>query len=269
MSSSIWTRCAGDSEQRALDLSPWRVVEAQHQIATRKLVDTAEEHALLEALIDRVKPPDQTGGRLHYLLFTPFRYPPLARGSRFGSRRERGIWYGSMDRPTAFAEVAYYRLLFLEGSRAALGTVETALTAFTARVRTARGVDLTAPPFAAHRQSIASPSSYRASQALGAAMRAAGVEAFRYPPARAAGGGVNVGIFAPSVFGSGKPRSFETWHCAASRERVDVTQGDYLRHETYTFPRTQFLVRGVLPAPALQVPFIGAPSASVPRTSSG
>jgi hypothetical protein len=251
MSSSIWTRCAGNSELRPLHLSPWRVVEAQHQIATRKLVDSAEEHELLEELIDRVKPADLTAGRLHYLLFTPFRYPPLPHGSRFGGRRERGIWYGSMDRPTAFAEVAYYRLLFLEGSRASLGTVETALTAFTARLRTSRGVDLAAPPFDAHRRAIASPTTYASTQALGAAMRGAGVEAFRYPSARDTRGGVNVGAFVPLVFGTAKPRSFETWHCAASRERVDITRSDYFEHDKHAFPRTQFLVHGVLPAPAL------------------
>ena len=251
MSSSIWTRCAGSSELRPLHLSPWRVVEAQHQIATRKLVDSTEEHELLEELIDRVKPADLTGGRLHYLLFTPFRYPPLPHGSRFGGRRERGIWYGSMDRPTAFAEVAYYRLLFLEGSRASLGTVETALTAFTARLRTSRGVDLAAPPFDAHRRAIASRTTYASTQALGAAMRGAGVEAFRYPSARDTRGGVNVGAFVPLVFGTAKPRAFETWHCAASRERVDITRSDYLEHDKHAFPRTQFLVHGVLPAPAL------------------
>lgn len=148
MSSSIWTRCAGDSEIRPLHRSPWRVVEAQHQVSTRKLVDSNEEQELLEEMIEHVKPPDLTGGRLNYLLFTPFRYAPLPHGSRFGTRKERGIWYGSEDRRTAFAEVAYYRLLFLEGSQASLGTLTTSLTAFTARVRTERGVDLVAHPFA-------------------------------------------------------------------------------------------------------------------------
>lgn len=202
-------------------------------------------------MIDRVKPPDLTGGRLHYLLFTPFRYPPLAHGSRFVGRHERGIWYGTVDHRSAFAEVAYYRLLFLEGTRAWLGTVTTSLTAFTARVRTARGVDLAAPPFDVYRRAIASPTSYASSQALGTTMRTAGVEAFRYPSARDAEGGINVAAFVASVFGSTKPRSLETWHCSASRERVEITQGDYFRRDRFAFPRAQFLVRGVLPAPAL------------------
>ena len=251
MSSSIWTRCAGDSEVRPLQLSPWRVVEAQHQVSTRKLVDSFEEQELLEEMIDRVKPPDQTGGRMHYLIFTPFRYPPLRHGSRFGGRRERGVWYGSEDRRTAFAEVAYYRLLFIEGSRAALGTIETALTAFTARLKTARGIDLVAPPFAEHRKTIASPTSYSSSQALGTAMRNAGVEAFRYPSARDDRNGVNVGVFSPAAFGNSKPRLFQTWHCAASRERVEVARGDYLKREVFSFPRAQFLSKGTLPSPAL------------------
>lgn len=251
MSSSIWTRCAGTSEIGPLHGSPWRVVEAQHLLSTRKLVDSAEEQELLEEMIDRVKPPDITGGRIHYLLSTPFRYPPLAHGSRFGTRRERGIWYGSIDRRTAFAEVAYYRLLFLEGSSASLGTLTTALTAFTARIRTARGVDLAAPPFDAHRRAISSPTSYSSSQALGAEMRNAGVEAFRYPSARDIEHGANVGVFAPSAFGKAKPKSIETWHCAASHDRVELAQRDYFKRDKFAFPRSQFLVNGVLPAPAL------------------
>jgi hypothetical protein len=251
MSSSIWTRCAGGSEIRALRVSPWRVVEAQHQVSTRKLVDSAEEQALLEEMIDSVKPPDVTNGRMHYLLFTPFRYPPLPHGSRFGRRTERGIWYGSLDLRTAFAEVSYYRLLFLEGTHAKLGTVTTALTAFTADIRTARGIDLVMTPFDAYRREIASPTSYQSSQALGAAMREEGVEAFRYPSARDAEGGINVAAFVPSVFGKSKPKSLETWHCSASREAVDVAQGDYFVRRRFEYRRGQFLVRGALPAPAL------------------
>jgi hypothetical protein len=247
MSSSIWTRCAGDSELRALRLSPWRVVEAQHQVSTRKLVDSAEEQARLEELIDHVKPPDATGGRLHYLLFTPFRYPPLRHGSRFGGRHQRGIWYGSLTRRTAFAEVAYYRLLFLQGTRAALGTVTTSLTAFTVRMRSARGIDLVSAPFDSHRRAIASPIRYTASQSLGAAMRDAGVELFRYPSARDVDGGVNVGAFSPTVFGAAKPHGFETWHCSATPDRVELAKGDYFKRETFAFAREQFLVNGSLP----------------------
>ena len=110
------------------------------------------------------------------MLFTPFRYPPLQYGSRFGARHERGIWYGAGSPRTAFAEVAYYRLLFLEGRHAALELVTTALSAFTVRMRTLHGIDLTAAPFDAHRTEISSPLSYTESQTLGQNMRTVGVE---------------------------------------------------------------------------------------------
>lgn len=249
MSSSIWTQCAGASEIGPLRQSPWRVVEAQHQVSTRKLVDTLEEQELLEELIDGAKPPDPTGGRVHYLLSTPFRYPPLPHGSRFASRHEPSLWYGSAGLRTAFAETAYYRLLFLEGTHADLGRVAVPLTAFTVRVHTERGVDLTAPPFDAWRATIAAPDRYDATQALGTAMRAAGVEAFRYPSARD-GGGVNVAVMTPSAFGRARPRDIQTWHCTATRERVDVVRRDYFERASFVFPRSTFLIDGTLPAPA-------------------
>jgi hypothetical protein len=232
-----------------LHLTAVRVVESQHQVSTRKLVDTLAEQALLERLIDGVKPP-APDGRLHYLLSTPFRYPPLRHGSRFGTRHERGIWYGSETPHAAFAEVAYYRFVFLEGTSADLGLVTTALTAFTARVRTAKGVDLLARPFASHRAAIASPTSYAVTQAIGRAMRASGVEAARYPSARLTGG-VNVAVFAPPVFRGVVPRGLETWHSAATRERVEVIRRDYFTPAQWTFTREQFLVDGRLPAPAV------------------
>jgi hypothetical protein len=249
--SNIWIQCAGDSNTRTLRLEPWRVVESQHQISTRKLVDSDAEQQLLEQLIDAAKPPERTRGRLHYLLFTPFRYPPLKYGSRFGSRHEPGIWYGSETLRTAFAEVAYYRLLFLEGTAADLGLLQTELTAFRAAVRTQRGIDLTADPFAQFESVLASPVSYAETQGLGAAMRDAGVEAFRYRSARDVGKGVNVGVIMPAAFGRRAPRELETWHCTDTRDVVEVVRRDYFARAAFDFSRGEFLVDGTLPSPAV------------------
>lgn len=251
MSSNIWTRCAGDSELRALRRKPWRVVEAQHQLATRKLVDSAEEQIVLEEIIEASKPPAVGNVRVHYLLATPFRYPPLRHGSRFGSRFVPSIWYGSETRRAAFAEVAYYRLLFLDGTKADLGPLSTQLTAFTVSARSRRGIDLTASPFAAHRKAIASPADYATTQALGHAMRAAGVELFRYPSARDTHGGVNVGAFSPVVFGAAKPQLLETWHSFATKARVEVVKRDYFAQSSFAFERAEFLVNGRLPSPGV------------------
>lgn len=247
MSSSIWTQCAGDSEIHALRLAPWRAVEAQHEVSTRKLVANAQEQVLLEDLIDRAKPPDLTRGNLHYLLATPFRYPPLRWGSRFGTRQERGIWYGAESREAMFAEVAYYRLVFLEGTHAELGAVSTMLTAFRVTARSNRGIDLVSPPFSTHRSKITSPTSYAETQPLGRAMRDAGVELFRYPSARDPRGGTNMGAFSPTVFGRSKPRDFENWQCTATKALVELAKRDYFGREVRSFPRATFNVDGNLP----------------------
>jgi len=251
MSFSIWTECAGESRLRRLDLEVHRMVEAQHQISTRKLVDSLEEHELLEELLEASKPPNRTGARLHILLSTPFRYPPLPHGSRFANRHEWSIWYGSEDTTALFAELAYYRFVFLEGTSADLGLVTTWHTAFTVRVRTAHGIDLVRKPFADHASEISSPDRYDAAQALGDAMRNAGVEAFRYRSARDPEAGVNVGVFSPAAFGSAQPRGFQTWHCTATRDRVEVVRRDFLEVAAHVFDRTTFVVNGKLPAPAV------------------
>lgn len=214
-------------------------------------MDSDAEQAALEAVLDAHKPPVRRGAGLHYLLFTPFRYPPLRRGSRFGARHEPALWYGSESVRTALAEVAYYRLLFLEGSRADLGLVETDLSAFQVPVKTRRGVDLTAPAFARWHARLASKTSYAATQPLGAAMRAAGVAAFRYASARDSEGGVNVGLFTPDAFAARRPRVVETWYCAATRAAVECQRRDYFAAAAFRFTREAFLVRGTLPHPAI------------------
>lgn len=235
----------------ALAADPWRVVEAQHQISTRKLVDSDREQAIIEDLLDASKPPAPEAGRLHYLLFTPFRYPPLSHGSRFGARRERGIWYGSETIGCAFAEVAYYRFVFREGTSADLGTMETDLTAFQAAVSAAHGVDLTGARFDRWQGALASKTSYAVTQPLGRAMRDGGVEAFRYRSARDRDGGANIGVFAPAAFAARRPRALQTWYCASNQDVVEFARLDYFTNERYSYPRRQFLVRGALPQPAL------------------
>ena len=86
--------------------------------------------------------------------------------------------------------------------------------------------------------------------ALGAAMRSAGVELFRYPSARDARTGVNAGVIVPSAFGAGKPHSLQTWACIANKARVEFTRRDYFAPAAFVFGREEFLVRGSLPTPA-------------------
>jgi hypothetical protein len=249
MSPSIWTLCAASSRPRRLALKAVRVVESQYVISTRKLVDSDDEQEILEALIDTVKPPVPAEmEHLHPLLFTPFRHPPLRWGSRFGTRSERGLWYGSLAIATALSEVAYYRLVFLEGTKANLSPVTVELSAFTAAIEGKRGLQLARPPFAAYAADISSKTSYAASQPLGAAMRAAGIDVFTFTSARDPGAGQNVALFSP-CFASSRPALLRTYVCTASRAMVDVTRKDLLRRvpERYGFRREVFEVDGRLP----------------------
>jgi hypothetical protein len=104
-----------DSTATALDL--WRAVEAQHRVSTMVLVDTLDEQALLEHILDDSKPVLPSAQRsLHYLLFTPFRYPPLPNGSRFRGPFDPGVFYGAEAIRTACAELGYWRWRLLRDS---------------------------------------------------------------------------------------------------------------------------------------------------------
>jgi len=251
MSQSIWTQCAGPSRARRIAQSFRRVVESQAVNSTRKLVGSDKEQAVLEDLLDtRAKLPVPIGFEdLHYLLYTPFRHPPLRNGSRFGTRQERGILYGSRDLPTAFAEVAYYRLLFLEGTAADLGALQVQLTAFRFGISARRGIDLTAEPFSRFLARISSKVSYRDSQQLGQQMREDGIECCLFVSARAKNG-VNLAVF-ENVFSPKKPSGEERWSCMATRAGVEFRATLLLEEaQSWSFPREQFEVEGRLPAPA-------------------
>lgn len=82
-------------------------------------------------------------------------------------------------------------------------------------------------------------------------MRKDGVEAACFRSARDREQGLNVAVFDVRVFGGAKPRAFVNWYAAATRQRVEFRKRDFLRPAFLSFPRQDFLVRGVLPAPAL------------------
>ncbi len=252
MSLDIWMRCEGPSRVSPLAITAWRVVEAQHQVSTRRLVDTLEEQAILEEIVDEVKPPRPTGKEfegLHYLLFTPFRHPPLLRGTRFGRPTERSLWYGAETVETSLAEKSYYQLLFVTGTKADLTNLSCDWTAYTADIKTDRGVDLTADHFAEFQAEISSPSSYAATQQLGAEMRAAGVVAFRFYSARCPKRGRAIGLFEPAFCGP-IPGRMQTWRCVVTRDGCEVfcLNGPA---GVLVFKQAQFERNGALPAPGL------------------
>lgn len=251
MSPDIWTLSGGLSNARPIALDPWRTVEAQHKVSTRKLVDTLEEQELLESIIDGVKPPLPRAGAfadLDYLLSTPFRYPPLRYGSRFGTSAERGIFYAARDLETSLAEKAYYQLLFVEGTKASLQGLSADWTAFQSQVATDHGIDLTTPPFAPYADAIASPSSYQATHRLGAAMRAAGMIAFLYPSARCPRRGDALGLFQPA-FKRRAPvaSSMQTWRCLTTPAGCELVRLN--GNARLAFPRATFERNGVFPIP--------------------
>src|SRR4030095_6173771 len=105
MEKNIWEHCKGTDHLISFSISAWRMIEAQYITTTRKLVDSFEEQDILEELIESNKPSlKENSLELHYLLSTPFRYPPLKNGSRFGTRFEPSFWYGSLELNTAMAE---------------------------------------------------------------------------------------------------------------------------------------------------------------------
>ena len=113
----------------------WRGVEAQHRVATLRLVDTLAEQATLEALLEAGKPPLPPAAQaLHYLIATPFRYRS-PHPSRFRAAGDAGVWYGAKELATACTEVAYWRWRFLMDSAGLReGELVTEHTLFQARV---------------------------------------------------------------------------------------------------------------------------------------
>lgn len=203
----------------------WRGVEAQHVVSTMRLVDTLDEQAVLEQLLERSKPPLPAGAEgKHYLLVTPFRYRPR-HPSRFRRGGTLGLWYGAESLATACAEVAYWRWRFVTDS---VGLQDEELLtehSFFSAAVDGLAIDLMAPPWIAARALWTHPHDYGATQALAESAREAQVQWIRYESVRDPGGAC-VAVLDVAALDALDTAGQQTWHCHATRDRVRLVHGD-------------------------------------------
>jgi RES domain len=236
VSSITWTPAAVASEHRPWVGSIWRAVEAQHRVSTLRLVDSLEEQAQLEILLDVSKPaaPSHSTPR-HYLITTPFRYPPhFPGGSRFRAAADPGVFYGAESRRTACAELGYWRWRFLMDS-AALSRLEPLPQTLFQTEASGRTIDLTSSPFLIDQQLWTAPNDYGACQQFAAVARTANTEIIRYQSARDAPDGRCAAVMTPSAL-STMPTAEQTWRLSVTRSRVQWQRESVLVDEHFEFP---------------------------------
>jgi hypothetical protein len=213
----------------------WRAVEAQHRAATMRLVDTLEEQAQLERLLEASKPPLPPATRgLHYLLATPFRYPPrYPGGSRFRAATDPGVFYGADEPRSACAELGYWRWRFLMDCPALTRLEPLPHTLFRCGL-SAIAIDLRAAPFTRDAGRWSSPSDYSHCQHLGTVARAAGIALIRYRSVRDPRGGACAAVLTPAAFAT-PPGDEQSWLLTVTRVRVSWQRDSVLHSEGFEF----------------------------------
>ncbi len=220
MSSRTWTPRAVASSAAPFAGDVWRAVEAQHVVSTRALVDTLDEQHVLERVLDDGKPTIPAGAaRLHYLLFTPFRYAPPPGGSRFRGPDDAGVFYAADAVRTACAELGFWRWRHLLDVPALHSMPSKPQTVF--RVKLATGaVDLREPPFRRDRETWTQSGEYAGCQRFGVAARNAGIGAIRYESVRDPEHGGCAALLSHAAFAANAPSEHQTWMLAVHRDRV-------------------------------------------------
>jgi len=199
------------------------------------LTDTVEEQHVLERLLDEFKPEVPPAARkLHWLLFTPFRYPPPPGGSRFRGPNDPGVFYGADEIRTACAELGYWRWRHLCDTPA-LSTMPTKpQTVFRAQIA-ASSVDLRRPPFDADSATWTRPDSYSDCQRFAAVAREADLGVIRYESVRDPARGGCGAVLVPTAFARATPFDQQTWMLAVARERVIWRRTGVIRQQEFEF----------------------------------
>jgi hypothetical protein len=224
------------------------MVETQEYAATTSLVDDLEEQAILEQILDDFKPQyaDETQD-LHYLISTPFRYPPLQYGSRFGAITEPSYFYASEAISTCLAEAAFYRFYLIDGTETPFPKViQSEHSLFFVQVSSTNTLDLTQIVDSEIQNQLTDPASYSLTQKVGQQARHDGADLLRYFSARSQEQGINVAIDNHTIIQSEKPEDKVEYIC-----QLDPQTGILRFSQPRTFPvmftREQFLVNGNLP----------------------
>ena len=215
MSSPISTPEELSSNCHATAGQCWRVVEAQNQISTAKLTDTAAEQHALELLIERTKPPvPPECQHLNFLLSTPFRYgAPYPRGSRFRRPgRTLGVFYGSEDCHSAIAELCFHRLLFFSESPDTRWPGDAGeYTAFAVEYSAPRSIDLTRAPFDSRSAIWMHVARYDECQTFAELARKGDIAIIKYSSVRDPLHRLNIAILSCGAFAKPEPTSRQTW----------------------------------------------------------
>lgn len=233
----------------SLDGVVLRLVEQQGAQATRRITDSLDEQAWLEDFLEASKPELPSTEECpvrHRLLITPFRYRKR-HGSRFATRWERGLFYGSRSRYGCLLEGAYYELVFQDGPEQPFPRSSAMRkTLFHVEVSTARGLMLQKQGNRSLQTRLRDPVNSHFCQGIGQQMREAGIEAFEYHSARSEADVVQLGAISCCVFSSTPFDQVEV-QVEASREEVSFRCLD--DNTVHHFQREEFTVQGVLPQP--------------------
>ncbi len=247
----IWDACDGVNHITTISGTLLRLVESQEQVATMGYVDTLDEQALLEEMLELAKPPySEAIQNYHYLLTTPFRYPPLNWGSRFGRTHEPSLFYAGRHSSATLAESAFYRFVFLDSMEGIVeeDKIRSEHTMFSVGYKTDKGVQLQSMPFDQYSAELMSRQHYHHTQQLGSEMRVAGVEAIEYKSARDPNHQVCVALYNTLPFRQNSPTNMTQWLCETSQREVLFKQLD--KNNIVHFPKAIFLLNGTFSFPA-------------------
>jgi hypothetical protein len=234
VSFTTWTPTAVKSNSAPLRCGLWRAVEAQHRVSTIALVDTLEEQTLLEQLLESSKPslPPEAQGK-HYLLTTPFRYPPPPHGSRFRGPIDPGVFYGANEIRTACAELGYWRWRFLMDCPALEAIDSRPQTVFHTNIST-DAVDLRQTPFVTDAARWTHRNDYQYCQQFASVVRQAAVGAICYESVRDPRKGGCVAVLDPQALAN-PPEEIQTWLLSVARRRIFWHRDSPIHPETFEF----------------------------------